>query len=101
MIGVGEVASSRSGTREMLCPIDSSNSSGMPGAILRRGSMVSAWKMKRTSSPRTRKALAGLAGQVPRAGCRRGCIRRTVRDHHVRPLSEPFGDPLGPAGCEA
>src|SRR5215212_7747017 len=30
----------------------------MPGAILRSGSIVSAWKMKRTSSPRTLKAFA-------------------------------------------
>src|SRR5688572_24557048 len=30
----------------------------MPGAILRRGSIVSAWKMKRTSSPRCRRAFA-------------------------------------------
>src|SRR5918997_5944884 len=30
----------------------------MPGAILRSGSIVSAWKIKRTSSPRCRKAFA-------------------------------------------
>src|SRR5215213_11028434 len=30
----------------------------MPGAILRSGSIVSAWKIKRTSSPRSRRAFA-------------------------------------------
>src|SRR5918998_2998076 len=44
--------------RERLCPMYLSNSPGTPGAILRSGSIVSAWKMKRTSSPRSLKAVA-------------------------------------------